>query len=64
MTWGIIYALIYLRSGNLLLVAGAHALINAPTLLLGDGGLALAGGAAPDGPGVLYVGRNVATNGG
>ena len=39
MTWGIIYALVYWRSGNLLLAAGAHALSNAPTLLLGDGGL-------------------------
>jgi membrane protease YdiL (CAAX protease family) len=39
---GVMYAIIYLRTGNLFFTIGAHALANAPTMLLvGDSGYAM-----------------------
>jgi membrane protease YdiL (CAAX protease family) len=39
---GVMYAIIYLRTGNLFFTIGAHALANAPTMLLvGDSGYAI-----------------------
>lgn len=36
---GVLYALVYLRTGNLLIAVGVHALMHAPTPLFGDPGL-------------------------
>ena len=39
---GVVIALVYLRTGNLLLVVGLHALVNAPMLLVEPPGAWLA----------------------
>lgn len=44
--WGVLYTLIYLRTGNLFLVVGVHALGNAPTTLFATAPILDSGGAS------------------